>query len=176
MTTPSQTDCGQDSTAGTNETLILPGQRVRMLENFKDQDSDHAPVVKWLCPWNGALWLLTTMDPDNEDLLYGLCDLGGNGDFDLGTISRAEAEAITGVGGQKIMPLPYFRPLATLSVYAEAATQVESTIFGIGDLLAAYQRLAEEARKSGSPLKARLLDESGETMSFPLAMGLQAIR
>ena len=39
-------------------------------------DSDHVPVVKFFFPIGAATWLVTEMDPDENDHLFGLADLG----------------------------------------------------------------------------------------------------
>ena len=38
--------------------------------------ADPMPVVKLFTPDASAVWLLTTLDPNDKDLAYGLCDLG----------------------------------------------------------------------------------------------------
>lgn len=42
-----------------------------------------------------ATWLITESDPDNADVLFGLCDLG-MGSPELGSVSRAELEEVRG--------------------------------------------------------------------------------
>jgi hypothetical protein len=56
--------------------LLLDEQKTRVLANGKANvilrerglnEGDFAPVVKSFCPRRGATWLLTELDPENED-------------------------------------------------------------------------------------------------------------
>ena len=53
----------------------------------EQEPEDFHPVVKLFCPWNGATWLLTELDPDNPGIAFGLCDLG-LGHSELGSACR----------------------------------------------------------------------------------------
>ena len=66
-------------------TLLLSDQHARMLKNGKanadrmaddGNTQDFWPVVKLFCPWGAATWLLSELDPEDEDIAFGLCDLG----------------------------------------------------------------------------------------------------
>jgi len=61
-------------------TLIPSELRARLLANGQrsanEELHDFVPVVKLLVPGGNAVWLLTELDPDDQDLAYGLCDLG----------------------------------------------------------------------------------------------------
>jgi hypothetical protein len=81
---------------------------------------DFKPVVKLFCPWGGATWLLTELDPDNPDIAFGLCDLG-LGCPELGSVSLAEIESVRGPGGLRIERDLYFRPTKTIRAYAQEA-------------------------------------------------------
>ncbi len=156
--------------------MILPGQREQMLANFQNQGPDHAPVVKWFCPWGAATWLLSEMKPGQEDSLFGLCDLGF-GMPEMGTVSRNEIEAVTGMGGLKIERDIHFEPRATLSVYAQAARQADQIVTDSGSLMRAYLALAEQARRDATDLRGRVLSDGGETaVSHPAFIGPSAIR
>ena len=37
---------------------------------------DFPPVVKLFTPDAGCAWLLSEVDPDDNDIAFGLCDLG----------------------------------------------------------------------------------------------------
>ncbi len=50
------------------------------------EDLEPPPVVKLFTPDAGATWLLTETDPEDHDILYGLCDLG-IGFPEFGTVS-----------------------------------------------------------------------------------------
>jgi len=60
--------------------LITPELRVRLLANGQiardNPRFDPWPVAKWFNPCGAATWLITELDPDDEDLAYGLMDLG----------------------------------------------------------------------------------------------------
>jgi hypothetical protein len=111
--------------------LMTEDQRRRLLENGRvnaaraasDQETeDFRPVVKLFCPWGGATWLLTELDPEEPDHAFGLCDLG-QGFPELGRVSLAELDAIRGPGGLRIERDLTFKPLKTLQAYADEASQ-----------------------------------------------------
>jgi hypothetical protein len=52
--------------------LLAQGQR----NAGRERTEDFKPIVKLFCPWGGATWLLSELDPDDHDLAFGLCDLG----------------------------------------------------------------------------------------------------
>ena len=58
-------------------------------------EMDFMPVVKLFCPWTGATWLLTELDPEDPDIAFGLCDLG-LGFPELGSVRISELEAVRG--------------------------------------------------------------------------------
>lgn len=82
--------------------------------------SARKPVLKLFCPWGAATWLITEMDPENNDLLFGLCDLGA-GFPELGWVSLTEIASVKGPAGLKIERDMYFTPEMTLSEYADRA-------------------------------------------------------
>jgi hypothetical protein len=88
---------------------------------------DFKPVVKLFCPWGGATWLLTELDPENPDIAFGLCDLG-MGCPELGSVSLAEIEAARGPGGLRIERDLYFQPTKTLQAYAEDAQREQRIV------------------------------------------------
>jgi hypothetical protein len=78
--------------------LLTPQQREQMLANGRanagrEETEDFAPVVRLLCPWNDAVWLLTELDPEDPDIAFGLCDLG-MGFPELGTVRLSELASI----------------------------------------------------------------------------------
>ncbi|MGP9812941.1 DUF2958 domain-containing protein [Rhodopseudomonas sp. NSM] len=81
---------------------------------------DFIPVVKIFCPWTGATWLLTELDPDDPDLAFGLCDLGF-GCPELGNVRLSEIEGVRGPGGLTIERDIHFTATKTLTEYAEEA-------------------------------------------------------
>ena len=65
----------------------------RDLEGSHQEGIDFFPVVKLIAPNSGAKWLLTELDPENEDIVFGLCDLG-DGSPELGYLSLAELASL----------------------------------------------------------------------------------
>ena len=111
--------------------LITAEQRALMLENGRKsaagQTIDPYPVVKLFTPDANCTWLLTELDPTDEDLAFGLCDLG-LGFPELGMVSLAE---IASVRGRLKLPVErelWFKADKTLSAYAEAAHCAERIV------------------------------------------------
>lgn len=73
--------------------LITKADRAKLLANGRDRDRDHLPVVKIFNPYGNQTWLISEMDPENPDLLFGLCDLGF-GSPELGTVLLSELENV----------------------------------------------------------------------------------
>jgi len=79
------------------------------------------PVVKLFAPSNACTWLITEMDCDDPDILFGLCDIG-QGTPELGSVRRSELENARGPFGLKIERDRHFNPGdKTLDQYAEEA-------------------------------------------------------
>ena len=78
--------------------LITKAHRKRLLKNGRNRDQDHAPVVKIFTPDAQATWLISEMDPEDNDRLFGLCDLG-LGFPELGYVSLNELHALRGQMG-----------------------------------------------------------------------------
>ena len=124
----------------------------RLLENGRRPDEDHQPVVKFFDPCGAATWLITQMDPDEPDILFGLCDLG-LGFPELGSVPLSELESVKGRLGLGIERDLYFEARYPLSVYAEAAHHT-------GTIVTATQLLDDAARRLGHPLHR---SDSGDT-------------
>jgi hypothetical protein len=88
-----------------------------------EDTTDFRPVVKLFCPWGGATWLLSELDPTEPDIAFGLCDLG-MGSPELGRVSLAELSAWQGPGGLRIERDLWFRATKTLGAYADEARQL----------------------------------------------------
>ena len=82
--------------------------------------SDLRPVLKLFTPWGGATWLITECDTEEEDRLFGLCDLG-LGFPELGYVSLAELQALRGPVGLRVERDRHFEPTMSLVAYADAA-------------------------------------------------------
>jgi hypothetical protein len=117
-------------------TLLTVEQENRMRTNgeanaaraIKDgKTEDFHPVAKMFCPWNGATWLLTELDPEDPDIAFGLCDLG-MGFPELGGVRLSELAAVRGPGGLRVERDLYFKPTKTLQGYADAAQREERII------------------------------------------------
>jgi hypothetical protein len=104
--------------------LITKEIHNRLLANgvAKEKAHDPKPVLKLFTPWAGATWLLTEMDSENEDILFGLCDLG-HGFPELDYVSLAEVMALRGPFGLKVERDLYFKATKTLSEYADEARE-----------------------------------------------------
>lgn len=92
----------------------------RLLRNGANRDQDHAPVVKFFNPTGAATWLITEMDPEDGDTLFGLCDLG-QGFPELGNVSLTELSSIRVRFGLGIERDLHFTGKYPISVYANAA-------------------------------------------------------
>ena len=87
----------------------------------KDEEpEDFRPVIKLFCPWSGATWLLTELDPGDPDVAFGLCDLG-QGFPELGCVSIMELKSVKGPGGLTIERDLHFKAGKTLSAYVDEA-------------------------------------------------------
>jgi hypothetical protein len=83
--------------------LLTKAQREQLLDNGRRQaavkgtsdEIDFRPVVKLFNPIGAATWLLTEIDPDDETVAWGLCDLG-MGFPEFGTVSLDELAAYRG--------------------------------------------------------------------------------
>lgn len=100
--------------------LITPEIRAALLANGRraadDDDFDPMPVVKFFTPDANSTWLLTEVDPDDPDILYGLCDLG-MGCPEFGSVSLRELQEFKGLLGMPIERDLYFQPKYPISVY-----------------------------------------------------------
>ena len=118
--------------------------RQRLLANgAAEVETDHLPVVKFFDPTGAATWLITEMMPDEPDILFGLCDLGMSCP-ELGYVSLAELQSVTGRLGLGIERDLYFTARFPLSVYARAA-QVA------GGITEAEHALTQAAAALGKP-------------------------
>jgi hypothetical protein len=111
--------------------LLNEAQREQMLANGRanagrEDSIDFPPVVRLLCPWSNAVWLLTELDPDDPDIAFGLCD-PGLGFPELGSVRLSEMEAIEGPCGLRIVRDETYVPTRTLSTYARFARTASRT-------------------------------------------------
>jgi len=116
---------------GSASALLTDEQRARLLANghanreriSKGLDEhDWQPVVKLFCPWGAATWLLSELDPEDEDIAFGLCDLG-MGCPELGSVRLSELATVRGPGGLTIERDEHFKATKSLSAYADEARE-----------------------------------------------------
>ena len=105
--------------------LATAEQRRQLINNWNLED-DIMPVVKIFSPVGSATWIIASMNPQDEDTLYGLCD-PGLGYPELGYVRLSELQSTTvrvppagsvGIGLEQDL---YFKPSHSLIAYAEAA-------------------------------------------------------
>ena len=108
--------------------LVTAEQRRQLIDNWNLEGDDLRPVVKIFSPVGSATWLIASMNPLDEDTMYGLCDLG-TGYPEIGYVRLSELQSMTvrvppgrsaGIGLERDL---YFSPSHSLSVYAAAARQ-----------------------------------------------------
>jgi hypothetical protein len=112
--------------------LLTTAQRDQLLTNGRAQrqairygagdcvPTDPHPVVKLFTPDAGAIWLLTELDPDDEDLAFGLCDLG-LGEPELGYVRLSELANARGPLRLRVERDLHFEADKPISAYAAEA-------------------------------------------------------
>jgi Protein of unknown function (DUF2958) len=121
--------------------LFTKAQREQLLDNGRRQaavkgtsdEIDFHPVVKLFNPVGAATWLLTEIDPDDETVAWGLCDLG-MGFPEFGTVSLTELANYRGRLGLGIERDLYFEARGPISAYIAAANEAERIIEDISPL------------------------------------------
>lgn len=103
-----------------SEDLLSLTDRVQLLVNAITDGTDHWPVAKVFSPDGAATWLISEVDPDDPDRLFGLCDLG-LGFPELGYVSLAELSALRGPLGLPVERDRHFVADKPLSAYADEA-------------------------------------------------------
>lgn len=84
-----------------------------------DNGGEVFPPLKLFFAASAATWLITERDPENPDLLFGLCDLG-QGYPEVGYVSLAELQSVK-IMGLGIERDRYFTPKKSLTDYADEA-------------------------------------------------------
>lgn len=103
-----------------NRELLSVMDRVQLLVNAISDSTDHWPVAKFFCPDGAATWLISEVDPDDADRLFGLCD-AGVGFPELGYVSLTELEALKGPLGLPVERDRHFTADKPISAYAAEA-------------------------------------------------------
>jgi len=109
--------------------LLTEAQRAQLLDNGRRQaavkgtpdELDLWPVVKLFNPCGAGTWLLTEIEPEDEDIAWGLCDLG-MGFPEFGTVSLTELGEYRAQFGLGIERDLGFKPRGPASAYMEAAS------------------------------------------------------
>jgi hypothetical protein len=112
-------------------TLLTEAQRAQLLDNGRRQaavkgtenELDLKPVVKLFDPCGAGTWLLTELDPDDEDVAWGLCDLG-MGYPEFGTVSLTELASVRGRLGLGIERDLHFEADKPISAYCNEAARL----------------------------------------------------
>jgi hypothetical protein len=108
-------------------TLFTKAQTQQLLANCQEQiinndaghsDIDFKPVVKLFTPDAQCTWLLTELG--NDDIAYGLCDLG-MGSPQIGFVCMRELREARGPLGLPIERDMHFDADKTLAAYADEA-------------------------------------------------------
>ncbi|AXO17040.1 MULTISPECIES: DUF2958 domain-containing protein [Thalassospira] len=135
--------------------LITKDQRLELLTNgllnarrlAEGEEIVHVkPVVRLFAPWNAATWLLSEIDPEDEDIAFGLCDLG-MGCPELGSVRLSELESVRGPAGLRIERDRHFKGEDCLWVYARAATVAGRITEDTRALNAARDQVMNDLRK-----------------------------
>lgn len=103
--------------------LLTQCQTYDLLRNGRSNpngEQDLTPVVKLFTPWANATWLLTELKPDDQDIAFGLCDIG-LGSPELGYVSLSELRSLRGPAGLTVERDLSFKAGKTLQAYADEA-------------------------------------------------------
>ena len=108
--------------------LLTKELREKLLRNGCEQakvkgtkaEKDFWPVVKLFYPAGSSTWLITELDPEDEDVAWGLCDLG-MGCPEFGTVRISELESFRGPFELRIERDKFFEAKAPISRYIDAA-------------------------------------------------------
>jgi hypothetical protein len=127
-----------------NMNLFTKSQFEKLLDNGRNRDQDHPPVVKLFTPDAMCTWLLSEINPA-EPVAFGLCDLGA-GSPELGYVSIEELRSVRGKLGLPVERDLSFTARYPMSVYAEAARQSEGITADSRDLEQAVAAIAARRR------------------------------
>ncbi len=105
----------------TNKEQLLENGNKQLQLRGSDKCHDFMPVVKLFMPLSAATWLLTEIDPEDNDIAFGLCDLG-MGFPELGTVSLSELESVK-IHGVSVERDLHFKADKPISEYSRLARQ-----------------------------------------------------
>ncbi|MEK7954325.1 DUF2958 domain-containing protein [Luteolibacter soli] len=115
--------------------IITDRIRQKLIVNFTincerkergETEIDHWPVVKIFTPDGACTWLLTELDHEN-DLAFGICDLG-LGYPEMGYVSLQELRHLRGGLGLPVERDLHFEATMSLTDYALEALKAERII------------------------------------------------
>lgn len=95
--------------------LLANGRRVRADPSFNPR-----PVVKLVLPGSPLVWLLTEIDPERPDHLFGVCDRGG-GALEMCYLSEGELVDVRNGEDHGVERDGSFGATMTASAYASDA-------------------------------------------------------
>lgn len=112
--------------------LLTLAIRAKLMAHWKqnalaDCQTDHFPVVKLFTPDSQCTWLLTELDPSDEDTLFGLCDTG-QGFPELGCVSLSELQSVRGHWGLPVERDLSFKAKHPLSKYTAQAQDAQRIV------------------------------------------------
>lgn len=90
-------------------------------------DGSEFPPLKLFTPWGACTWLISERDPEDPDLLFGLCDLG-MGCPELGSVRLSEIMGVKGPFGLRVERDMYFTPGKSLANYAAESRERGSIV------------------------------------------------
>lgn len=105
--------------------LITDEQRAQLLANGRvriEERTNLVPVVRLFTPDAHATWLLVSLEPEDGDTAYGLCDVGV-GMPELGTVRLSELTSVVGPLSRPIVCDRYFAARRSLSEYLRLAVE-----------------------------------------------------
>lgn len=108
--------------------LIANGRAQRAAQE-KGEEIDFRPVVRLFHPAGSAWWMFTEADPDNPDLVFGLCFIH---EAEFGFESRADLQAFRPTWGLGLERDICFRADRTLSEYWREAREARARVAGGG--------------------------------------------
>jgi hypothetical protein len=106
--------------------LILKSQRQQLMDNWHNRiahgkGGSFFPVVKLFHAYGAGTWLITEMNPEMPDEMFGLCDLG-MGFPELGYVSLSELESARHpMGWQRIERDIHWQADKNIGQYADEA-------------------------------------------------------
>lgn len=110
--------------------LITAEQHAQLLANGKRsglEGYDPHPVVKLFTPDANCTWLLCDLDPEDNDIAFGLCDLG-LGFPELGTVRISELMTLRGKIGLPVERDRHWKARGPISAYVDAAFRAERIV------------------------------------------------